>query len=122
MTLSEKIKQALAGIEAVRKDLNAVDEAHAEAKAVGALLDVRRAELAEVEQRLARIKDEAVSADAELSQWRAVAAKEQAAGNARIDELQERLRVLEAKVTERQKEHDAILASMAALGRRLRVG
>jgi len=31
-TISEKIKQALASIEAVRKDLNVVDEDHAEAR------------------------------------------------------------------------------------------
>ena len=47
-------------------------------------------------------------------------AKQRAEGNAKIDELQERLRVLDEKVADRQREHDAILQSMDALGQRLR--
>ena len=84
------------------------------------VLDGRRGELAEMEQRLARIEEEAAKADAEHSRWTEATAKQRAEGNAKIDELQERLRVLDEKVADRQREHDAILQSMDALGQRLR--
>jgi hypothetical protein len=121
-TISEKIKQALASIEAVRKDLNAVDEDHAELAALRGIVDARKAELADVEARLARAQDEFAKADADHARWREVSTKEQVKTNTQIDLAHERLRVLEGQVVERQREHDAIVDSMAALGKRLRVG
>src|SRR5437762_5320951 len=120
-TISDKIKRALAAIEQVRKDLNSVDEDHAAAETISRVLDGRRGELAEAEQRLAQIKREAVTADAEHTKWREVTAKERQKGNAEVDRLQEQLRVLDAKVKEARAEHDNILAGIAALHKRLRV-
>jgi len=119
--ISEKIKAALADIEAVRKSLDAVDRDNAELTAVGAALDARRSELAGVEARMARALEEFAKTDAEHSDWRQKAAKEQAAGNARIDQLQEKLQALEKQVAERRAENDNILAGIAALHERLKV-
>jgi hypothetical protein len=82
-------------------------------------LAARRAELAEVEQQLARTKQEAVNADAEHARWSELNARERAKANARVDELQEKLRALETQIAERQTKHDNIVAGISALGARL---
>jgi hypothetical protein len=120
-TASGKVKAALAAIEAAGRALNAVDECAAEVEAVQGVLDIRRSELADVEARLARANEEFAKDDAAHSDWRQKATKEQAAGNARINQLHEKLRVLEGQVAERRAEHDSIVAGMAALSQRLKV-
>ena len=120
--LSEKIKTALTAIEAAGKALNVVDVDLAEAKEVRAMLDLRRAELAEVEQQIARTKEAAAQADADHARWQALNAKVRAQGNAEADALQAQLRTLEDQVATRRAEHDNILAGIAALHARLKVG
>ena len=120
-TFPEKIKRALADLEQVRRSLNAVDEDHAEAAAVGAVLDGPRAELAREEQRLARTNETIAAAEAEHRNWWEVSAREQSATNARIDQLQGKLRALEQQVKEAEERHGNILAGIAALHARLKV-
>jgi chromosome segregation ATPase len=121
-TISEKIKRTLADIEVLRKSLNAIDEDHAEAEAVQSVLNIRRAELGLADQQLQQTREEIAKADAEHTRWREVTASEQAKGNARIDQLQERLRALEQQTTEAQAKFDNIIAGVAALSQRLKVG
>jgi chromosome segregation ATPase len=120
-TISEKVKAALSAMEAAVKALSVVDEDYASAEQVRGLLDVRRAELADVEARLARANEEFAKADAEHNDWRQKAAKEQSATNSRIDQAQERLRALEQQVADGQAKFDNIIAGISALHARLRV-
>lgn len=119
--IKDKIKQALASMEQVRKDLNAVDEAQAELEAVSRDRDAVKTELAEIR---AQRDTEKAQRDAEMEEhqrWREVADKQRREGNTALDGLQARLEALQGQVKERQAEHDAILDGMMALGRRLRI-
>jgi hypothetical protein len=121
VTIKDKIGQALAAIETVRKSLDAVALDHAEADAVRDVLGARRAELAGVEGQLARAQEEFATTDAAHSDWRQKAAKEQSATNSRIDEAHEKLRVLDEQVKEAEGRHANIIAGIAALSQRLKV-
>ena len=119
--IGDRVKRAMASIEQLRRELNSVDEAAAEIDAVQGILDAKRAELAEVEQRLARTKQEAGEADAQLSLWRTVNAKEVAKGNALVDELHGKLDVLETEIADRRAQSENILKGISALNDRLNV-
>jgi len=86
------------------------------------LLDARRSELAGVEAAIARAQEAFAKDDAAHADWRQKAAMEKSSGNAEIDRIQERLRELQQQVSERRAEHDGIVAGLAALSQRLRVG
>jgi septal ring factor EnvC (AmiA/AmiB activator) len=117
---TSKRKEALAAGAAFLKVLNEIDEADAKTDAVKRVLEATQAELAETQARLETSKAELAKADAEHARWLAATAKERTKGNARIDELQRQLRVLEEQVAARRQESDSILAGMQALGQRLR--
>jgi hypothetical protein len=119
-TLAEKIKHALAALEAAGKALSAVDADIAEANAAAGVRDIRLNEVAEAETRLARIREETVQADAEFARWRKVTAKEQSATNAATDVAQGKLRVLLEQIKEAEGRHANIIAGISALHARLR--
>jgi hypothetical protein len=119
--LSAKIKKCLADLEAAGKALAAVDADCGEADAVAALLDARRAELAQTEQQLQEIREAAVQAGNEHAAWQELHSRERTKGNAEIDVLQATLQALDVKVKEAQAKHDNIVAGIAALSQRLRV-
>jgi hypothetical protein len=120
-TVSEKVKAALAAIDAAAKALSAVDADIAEANAAAGVRDIRLNEVAEAETRLARIREETAQADTEFARWREVTAKQQATGNARIDQLRADLQALEEQVAERRAEHDSVVGGIAALSQRLKL-
>jgi hypothetical protein len=120
-TFSEKIKRALADLEAVSKSLDALDRDQAELMAVGTMLDARRAELAETEQRLQQTRDATVQAGNEHAHWQELHSRERTKGNSEIDALQTTLQALDVKVKEAQAKHDNIVAGIAALSQRLKV-
>ena len=109
-------------MEAVAKDAHVIDANSSEAEAVSALLDARRSELAEVEQRLARTKEAAAQADAAHADWLNKTAEERARGNTEIDALHANLQASNAKVKEAEAKYSNILAGIAALHERLKVG
>jgi hypothetical protein len=121
-SISEKIKRALADIEVVRKALNAVDEDHAEAEAVKRILEARQAELVETQTRLETSKAELVKADANHARWREAVAKQQLDCNKAIDVLQAKRQELEQQVADAQARFDNIIAGIAALSQRPKVG
>jgi chromosome segregation ATPase len=121
MSISGKVKIALAEIEALQKTLGAVDQDGAELDGVRGALDTRRAELAEVEARIVRASEQFAKDDVAHSAWRQAAAVEQTKGNAKVDQLQAKLRELEASVAEAEARHENILAGIAALHARLKV-
>lgn len=121
MTISEKIGQALADMEAVRKDLQVIEADQAELKAVRAQLDAAKAELEETRARVEAVKADRAKHDEDFQTWREISAREQARTSTAIDAAQTRLAVLEGQVKERQAEHAAILDGIQALGRRLRI-
>jgi hypothetical protein len=120
-TISEKVKTALAAIEAATKALSVVDEDHASAEQVRGLLDIRRSELAQTEQQLQQIQEAAVQAGNEHAAWQELHARERMKANTEIDALQATLQALDVKVKEAQARHDNIVAGISALHARLRV-
>ena len=120
-SLSAKIKVALAELEAIRKTLSAIDEDHTAAEQVHGALVARRDELADIESRITRASEQLAKDEVSHGVWRQAAAVEKQRGNAEIDFLQEKLRVLEAQVAEAQAKHENILAGMASLSQRLKV-
>jgi hypothetical protein len=116
-----KRKELMAVLDATMRQLNKADEMEADAEAVRGVLDIRRAELAETEQRLAQTKESIVQADVEHTKWREAAAAERAKGNAAIDVLQEKLKLLEGQTRDAQAKFDNIIAGIRALTERLKV-
>jgi chromosome segregation ATPase len=119
MSVADKIKRCLAGIESLRKEIAALDECASGADALRNLLSARQQQLSEVESRLAQTKKAAAEEDAGLNLWRAVHQKEMAKGNAEIDEMHQKLLDLEAHLTTRQSELKNALDGMNALRSRL---
>jgi archaellum component FlaC len=120
-TISDKVKRALASIEQVRKDLNAVDENHAAVETISRVLDGRRNELAETEQHLVRLKEQIRTADAEHTKWQAVSSKARAQGNADLDRLNAELQAVNKELAERREESDSVLQGIRSLKQRLKV-
>ena len=121
MSISAKIKQCLAALEAAGKALAAVDADCGEADAVRDVLGARRSNLADVEARLARANEEFAKDDAAHSDWRHASAREQAKASAETDRLLERLRTVEQQVKEAEGRHATIIAGISALHARLKV-
>jgi len=121
MSAQERIKRVLSAIESLRRELASLDEVGAEADGLRNVLAARQQELTETESRLAKLKKETSEADAQFQLWRTVNQKEQVKGNRAVDELNERILDLEAKITERQRQSDNILDGIKSLNERLKV-
>jgi hypothetical protein len=115
-----KRKDLMAVLDATLRQLNGWDEMDAEGNAVKRVLETTQAELVQTQARLETSKAEFAKAVADHAHWREISAREQAAGNARVDILHGEISALEQQVAERRAELDNILAGMAALSQRLR--
>jgi chromosome segregation ATPase len=116
-----KRKELMAVLHAALRQLNEADEMDAEANAVKSVLEARQAEVAEVEARLARLKEEAAKADSAHNDWRQTAERERAAGDGRLGQMQAKLQSLEQRIAEREVHHSSIVAGIASLSQRLRI-
>jgi cell division septum initiation protein DivIVA len=118
---SDKRKELMAALDAALRILNKTDEFEAANETQLAALEATRAEHEQEKSRLASTKAAVAEAEAAHEKWRKVSAKERTKGNAEVDLLNQKLRALEAQVTETQARHENIIAGIAALGKRLAV-
>lgn len=122
---SEVIQSLHSTLTATLEHLDLIDEAESKAKAAQTQLTATTKELDVASKRLEAVRAELVKSESDLQSKRHLVNDEAARSlretNQQIAKAQEDLKRLQIQIAEQRKEHDAILASMAALGQRLRV-
>jgi predicted nucleic acid-binding Zn-ribbon protein len=121
MNVTERVKATLSVMEALRKELNALDECGAELLVVRKQLDGAKGELAQTENRLEQIRRMVAEDDAAHAAWVEATIRERARVNSEIDGLQGKLAALEVLLAEKTAQQENIVAGMKALRERLGV-
>jgi DNA-binding transcriptional MerR regulator len=117
-----KIKACLSSLETTMRALNAFDEADYTHEQIQGLLAAKRAELAEIEERIALTKDMDTQEAAEHSDRQRQRAEEQEKWRDESERQRAELRALNAKLKEVQAQHANVVEGLAALHLRISGG